>query len=553
MKTRLDSLTDTKDRLFVGTFHGFCQQVLENHGQLIGFTDIPHIFEDEADRLELIEQAIEKTPSSYSEYIKQNPKQQRDFRYRVLNFISEAKRKLLSEDELLKDSTNEDLVLLYTTYQEILNSQNAIDFDDLILLTYSLFITNTGVAALYRRTYEYICIDEAQDLNYAQYQLLRSLIVGEHRNIMMVGDPNQSIFAFNGSSSEYMTRIFVEDFKPEIIELKQNYRSSKEVLRAAEKIIPASCDILNTAIEGIFEIHRMDDEKKEARWIVDKISELVKLGEHNDIEGNIIHEKIVILARTKYVFKDLTDIFDTEGVPYYYKITPGTIKFESKLMKIFDMAFRVRLNPLDTLHWYRLINIFKNPEAKNLQELLNCLDKDEYKIVLNTVINFNDDGSNLRLSLDSFLKAINESNEDDDEKKMILSDIKELLEHWHKYAIGTDKKSLLKFKNSMALGKTHPLTQKNGVTLSTVHTMKGQEYEIVFLMGMDDGTFPDYRAIKSGGSEMIQEKNNAYVAFTRAKRFLYVTWPAKRLMPWGDYKYRNISRFLRDFREISNE
>ena len=99
------------------------------------------------------------------------------------------------------------------------------------------------------------------------------------------------------------------------------------------------------------------------------------------------------------------------------------------------------------------------------------------------------------------------------------------------------------FKNSMALGKTHPLAQENGITFSTVHTMKGQEYDIVFLMGMDDETFPDYRAIKTGGMEMVQEKNNAYVAFTRSRRFLYVTWPSKRLMPWNDFKNRRISRF----------
>ncbi|MEK7744732.1 MAG: UvrD-helicase domain-containing protein [Elusimicrobiota bacterium] len=260
MKERLGNLADIKNRLFIGTFHGFCQQVLENHGQLIGFTNIPHIFEDESDRLELIEQAIEKTPSYYSEYVKQNPKQQRDFRYRALNFISEVKRKLLSGDELLKESDDADIVLLYTTYQDILDSQNAIDFDDLISLTYNLFIANPKIAALYRRTYEYICIDEAQDLNYAQYQLLRSVTIGEHRNVMMVGDPNQSIFAFNGSSSEYMTKMFVEDYQPEIIELKENYRSSKSVLQAAQKIIPDSCEVINTYYPGIFEIHKMDDE-----------------------------------------------------------------------------------------------------------------------------------------------------------------------------------------------------------------------------------------------------------------------------------------------------
>ena len=99
----------------------------------------------------------------------------------------------------------------------------------------------------------------------------------------------------------------------------------------------------------------------------------------------------------------------------------------------------------------------------------------------------------------------------------------------------------------MALGQTHPLTQHQGITLSTVHTTKGQEFDIVILMGMDDETFPDYRAVQRGGAAMTQEKNNLYVAFTRAKRFLYVTWPQKRLMPWGDNKNRQRSRLINCF------
>ena len=127
---------------------------------------------------------------------------------------------------------------------------------------------------------------------------------------------------------------------------------------------------------------------------------------------------------------------------------------------------------------------------------------------------------------------------------MIIEDIEELRINWVNYAKKTDHKSLLNFKNSMAIGKTNAFTQNNGVALSTVHTMKGQEYAIVFLMGMDDGTFPDYRAIRTGGKEMTQERNNAYVAFTRAKRFLYITWPGTRIMPWGNIIRREISQFL---------
>jgi len=128
-----------------------------------------------------------------------------------------------------------------------------------------------------------------------------------------------------------------------------------------------------------------------------------------------------------------------------------------------------------------------------------------------------------------------------------LDEIEEIKSHWYNYAKKTEKESLVQFKNAMALGQTHSQSQPKGITLSTVHTMKGQEYDIVFLMGMDDGTFPDYRAINNGGVEMVQEKNNAYVAFTRAKRFLFVTYPEQRQMPWGAVKQRSMSRFLNNF------
>ena len=297
MKERLSEVSDMKERLFVGTFHGFCQFVLENHGNLIGLSKMPHIFEDEADRIKLIEQAIQQTPSYGNDYKTQNKKEQRDFCYRVSNFISQVKRDLIPEEELLEKSGDGNVVLLYKTYQDILNSQNAIDFDDLLLLTYNLLIENTEISSLYRRTYQYICIDEAQDLNNAQYQVLIALTNGEHKNIMMVGDPNQSIFAFNGSSPEFMDKKFVEDFSPKIIELKENYRSSRYLLKAAGRIIPDSNDIVNTVIKGIFEIYTADDEKSEAEWICDKIDSLIKLKKHADIEGSITYEKIAVLAR----------------------------------------------------------------------------------------------------------------------------------------------------------------------------------------------------------------------------------------------------------------
>jgi DNA helicase-2/ATP-dependent DNA helicase PcrA len=555
MKERLNEISDMKNRLFVGTFHGFCQYVLENHGNLIGLSKMPHIFEEEADRVKLIEQAIQQTPSYGNVYKKKDKKEQRDFCYRVSSFISQVKRDLILEEELLDKSGDENVVLLYKTYQDILNSQNAIDFDDLLLLTYNLFIENPEISSLYRRTYQFICIDEAQDLNNAQYQVIMALANGEHKNIMMVGDPNQSIFAFNGSSPDFMDKKFVEDFSPTIIELKENYRSSQAVLKAAGRIIPDSSDIGNIVIKGIFEIHKADDEENEAKWICNKIVDIIKLKKHTDIEGNITYEKIAVLARNKYVFNKLEEELCKNGILFYYKMTLGAIKFESEVIKIFDMALRIKMNPQDTLHWNRLLELLKVTfeGSGDLSGLIAKVSSGMNKQILEVVINLRDDGSNLKNALEGLKESLKNTatSQDDDERRMILNDIEEILKHWHNYAKKTDNKSLHQFKNAMALGQTHPLAQHNGITLSTVHTMKGQEFDIVILMGMDDETFPDYRAVRNGGVEIVQEKNNLYVAFTRAKRFLYVTWPQKRLMPWGDYKNRKISRFLECFNKTN--
>ena len=544
IKERLNDIPDIEKRVFVGTFHSFCQSMLESHGNLIGLSKMPHIFEDEADRLELVETAIRQTPSYALKYTTQDQREQKNFRYRFLSFISKVKRGLISENDIDQHTDDDNIVLLYRNYQDILHAQDAIDFDDLLLLAYNLLVNFPKIAALYRRSFYAICIDEAQDLNNAQYQLLIALTSGEFTNIMMVGDPNQSIYHFNGSSPDYMGKKFVHDFSPVIIDLNENYRSSKEILSAAKKIIPEAEYIANTVKDGFFEIQSFEDEDSEAEFVVYKIKELIESKNHNDIEGEITFEKIAVLARNKYLFNKLEARLTESNLPFHYKMTPGAIKFESDLMKIFDLALRIRLNPQDRLHKQRILSRLSLDTSDDISPKdIIALIKDELdKSIVTLVFTLSEDGADLRRALEKYRDDV--TIEDEDEKSMVFNDINELLRHWHNYAKKTDNKSLHQFKNAMALGQTHPLYQHSGVTLSTVHTMKGQEFDIVFIIGMDDETFPDYRAVKSGGIEMTQEKNNLYVAFTRARRFLYVTWPQKRKMPWGDYKTRKISRFL---------
>jgi len=546
MKDRLSESMDLGDKLFVGTFHSFCQSVLEIRYSLLGYEKMPHIFSDEADRLKLLENAMNELPYFANIYNKKEESEKPKFAYRALDYIAKLKRNLWDDAELLKHAGKETF-LLYKEYQAILISQNAIDFDDLIKLTYNLFINNPHIAGLYARSFRHICIDEAQDLNKAQYLLLKSLIVNTHSNVMMVGDPNQSIFAFNGASSSFMNKSFVEDFKPVEFHLNKNYRSSLSVLKAANKIIPNANSIDNIALKGDFIIEELDDEEKEAAWVVEKIESFIKTNIHDDIEGVISLEKMAVLARNKYVFKYLEKLFIEKKIEYYYKITPGALKFESDFMRIFNLAVCIKLNPQDSLHNEKLREYLKCSTSGSLNEYVLNITDSLHHYALQSVLDLDIKGDNFKKTLNELSDFIKISEESDNEKLMILHDIDELISHWVNYAKVTENKSLLNFKNSMALGKTHVNKKEKGVCLSSVHTMKGQEFDIVFIMGADEDTFPDYRAIKKGGIDLEQERNNMYVAFTRAKRFLYVTYPKHRKMPWGAVRERNISQFLKEF------
>lgn len=547
VKQRLNEIDDIESRAFIGTFHGFCQSILESQGNLLGFTAMPHIFEDNADRMELIEQAIEEIPTYALKYAEKNEKEKRDFKLKALLFISKVKRELIDDEDFENHTDNQNLILLYKSYQGILRSQNALDFDDILLYAYKLLTEFPKLSAMYRRSFYAICIDEAQDLNSAQYQIIKALADDGFNNIMLVGDPNQSIFHFNGSSAKYMNELFVNEYNPTIIELNENFRSSKKVLEAAQKIVSDTNNIDNIVKEGIFELNSFSNEFEEASWIANKIQELINLKTHDDIEGIITGERIAVLARNKYLFKPLESELKKLSLDSYYRMTLGAVKFESSAMKVFDMALRVRLNPKDRLHKAKLnhalglnTNFLDEVEGHSLST-----EKVDFKLAINLAYSLNEDGQNLK----KLVREIKHNLylEDENEKAMLFNDLDELEKHWVNYAKSSNNTSLLQFKNSMALGQTHPLSQHSGITLSTVHTMKGQEFDIVFVLGADDETFPDYRAVRAGGVDIEQEKNNMYVAFTRSKRWLYVTWPNSRKMPWGDVKRRRISRFLTSF------
>ena len=551
IRARLSNIDeDLLNKVFIGTFHSFCNMVLENHGASIGLMEMPQVFSDMQDRLRILENAIYNTPSLKAKFLMMDNKEKQALKLKALDAISWIKRDAVLDEELEEylGTDSEDLLSLYFAYRDILNSQNAVDFDDLLWLTYKLFVTHHNIAALYSRSYEYICIDEAQDLNKVQYFVLRSMTLGRNDNIMLVGDPNQSIYGFNGSSADLMLKSFMDDYSPTVITLSENYRSTKAILALANKIIPKSTSLDNIVLQGICEETSYDNVIQEARSVVKKISDLLSSQICDEIEGTITYANFAVLARNKYVLQAVEQALADRSIPYYYKTTSSGIEFNSQSGKAFFLGLLVKANPRDNFHLSQLKDLLNLKSTK--QSFNDLLDETPLNsiqhAILNCLIMLKDNGDNFKKCLDNILDKIKSKNftDSEDELNNAYEDFTELQQHWHRYSKVQSDRSLSSFRNAMALGQTSIKQQEEGIALSTVHTMKGQEKDIVFLIGMDDQTFPDYRAIQRGGFEMLQEKNNLYVAVTRARRHLFISYPLERVMPWGAVKSRQRSRLL---------
>lgn len=546
IKDRLHDCENINDKLFVGTFHSFCNYVLEKHGNVIGYSRLPQVFSEESDRLKIIEDVIANIPSFEEVYAQKTERERSSFKYDCLETISRIKRNVILDNELKDQINDNEIILLYLNYKNYLKSLNAIDFDDLLLEVYRLFISFPNIAALYRRNFEYVCLDEAQDMSKSQYMVLKALVGTENANLMLVGDEKQCIYGFIGSDSKYMNKYFIEDYKPAVFELKENFRSSKKVLEFANKIIPGSTEINNAVMEGICDLHECLNQDEEAKYVLSKIAALISLKSHTDIEGDITYNKITILGRTKYVLQSVEDELKNNNIPYFYKNTQKVFELESYLGNIFSLALKVKINPNDFLHLNELSNIlFENYSASNLIDIINDLDTDFEKELLQCILSLDEEGNNFVSTIKTICEKIPTiDNFDDSEKVLAYSDFESIRKSWYKYAKTTNSKSLAAFHNSLSLGQVSSFDESNCIALSTVHTMKGQENDIVFIVGLDDLTFPDYRAVRAGGIQLQQEKNDLYVAITRAKRFLYMTYPVERNMPWGTTFYRKKSRFL---------
>ena len=543
MRERLETDSSIKNLLSyvtIGTIHSFCLDLVQKNKSLIGLQHDLMLFEDSSER-----KLILKNIFLQDIYLKQcllqkeNPDQ---ILSDCLNRISESKRKFISPGMC----SDRQFAQVYEAYNDSLRDQNAIDFDDILVFAYRILNENPRVAKLYTSVYKYICVDEAQDLNSAQYEVLRTLCGSNFKNIMLVGDDKQSIYGFNGSDSRLMTEQFVSDFSPILYELNENYRSATSIIKFANTIDGSNITAVNCKYEGELKAFSFVDERTEAKYIVDRICDLIKTG-HKDIQGKLGLENFAVIARNKYALNQLEEQLKERDIAYFFKRSSLGISNESDYMKIFDWSMRLFSNPKDIVHLGKLKSSLKLVDISFSSNMviaqLKKLFEEHQLFGISQSMDYWEDRA---FDFDKALNCIEDRivSMNDEERYLIGNDIQQWRQHWKKYKnqVAREYRSLSSFRSYVSLGKTQDTSNDKGISLLTAHMSKGLQYDVVFVIGLTEGTFPDYRAI--GNDEMNQERNNFYVAVTRAKRLCYLTYPKKKKMPWGGERFQQKSQFL---------
>ena len=551
MVERLDDIPDIRKRAFIGTLHSFCMEVLANRGKRVGVDGLPNIFESFDDRKQVLANAV-RTDPHLTALLKRagDTKEQQKAISRWLGRISELKNSLVFPG-MVEDS---DERMLYEGYDAELRASAALDYDDLLLLTYRLFEERPKIAEFYQRQYKYICIDEAQDLNEAQYRLLTSLCGATFKNVMAVGDPKQAIYVWNGADPKYLD-MFVQDFNATRIVLNENFRCSKAVVTAARRLDSSYSVEGQLPVEGKVELIVCEDEAAEALAIIKILNTLIADG-HPDVEGEISLGSCAVLGRNRFVFGSLETELKQREMSFYKRVSAAAYQSESKIVEEFELALRLLANPRDRLHRGMLFKAWGIPSgerddgiaANDVDPLLHVqrlVEKAKHGYANDVwtaiaAMKWTDSDFRFPSALDSIEAST--ASLPEEERALVLNDVAEWRKHWDCYVRSESGggHTVSSFLGQIALGTTQQ-PKEDGVALLTVHSSKGMEFDVVFLIGMAEGTFPDYRA---KGPSLEEERRSAFVAVTRSKRLLYVLYPKTRVMPWGAQKAQQPSRFI---------
>ncbi len=576
MKERLGNILgeNTVKFMWVGTFHGICGRILRENIDNYNFQsgkrlDKNFSIYDETDSTAVIKQAIKKLNLDDKVYA---PKL-------VKTVISNAKNKMQDAytfATFARDFKSQKIASIYEEYENTLNNNNAIDFDDMLMLTVKLLEQNAQVREYYFNRFKHILVDEYQDTNLAQYRLVKMLYtnnlteVPAERSLCVVGDVDQSIYSWRGADYTIILN-FQKDFKnTKVIKLEQNYRSTANILNVANAIIENNTERVDKVLysnkgEGEkIDYYEAQDEADEANFIVSRIKQ--------DSGGD--YNRYAILYRTNSQSRALEEACMAASVPY--RIYGGLKFYDRKEIKDIIAYLKLIYNTDDSQSFRRIVNVPKraigDTTVKNLQDYADKFDislfaaaeridenneipprtRSKIKDFAQLILKFKDVQKNY--SLQEFVTLVIEKTgylaelqaQNTPESEADIENLQELVNVAGEFVPEDSDNILGEFLQQVALvSDTDNLDNiANNVTLMTLHSAKGLEFPIVFLAGCDEGVFPHQRTFNVP-SEMEEERRLMYVGVTRAEEKLYLT-SAKRRQMWGEYKYYNPSRFIEE-------
>ncbi len=573
MKERLSSILgeNVVKYMWVGTFHSICGRILRQDIENYSFQsgkklDKNFSIYDETDSVAVIKQAIKKLNLDDKIY---QPKL-------VKAVISNAKNKMQDAytfATFARDYKSQKIAQVYEMYENALNNNNAIDFDDMLMLCVKLLEQNPEVRKKYYDKFQHILVDEYQDTNQAQYQLVKALYtnllpqIPEERSLCVVGDVDQSIYSWRGADFRIIMN-FQNDFpNAKLVKLEQNYRSTANILNAANAIIENNEERVDKVLysqKGDGEkisLYEAEDEADEANYIVRSI---------RDTSDN--YNQFAVLYRTNAQSRALEEALIAAGIPY--RIYGGLKFYDRKEIKDAIAYLKVIYNNDDSQSLRRIINVPKRAigetTLKHLQEYADAndlslfsaiIDVDNIETIKSGTASKLKDFAGLilklkeaesRYSLPEFLSLVLEKSgylrelqaSGTDEDAVRIENLQELVNVANEFEPEELDNSLGEFLAQVSLVSDIDSLDEiaNNVTLMTLHASKGLEFPIVFLAGCDEGIFPSARCSNSL-SELEEERRLMYVGVTRAETKLYLT-TAKRRQMWGEYKYYSPSRFL---------
>jgi DNA helicase-2/ATP-dependent DNA helicase PcrA len=576
MRERVDALVSYgAEDIWVSTFHSTCVRILRRHIELLGYKSGFTIY-DTDDQKTVIKEVCRRLNIDTKQYPERS----------ILSAISQAKNELKTpadyEEEHQYDFRQKKIAQAYREYQKRLKENNAMDFDDLLFKTVELFQFHPEILDKYQDRFRYIMVDEYQDTNTVQFKFV-SMLARKYRNLCVVGDDDQSIYKFRGANIYNILNFEKEYPDAEVIKLEQNYRSTKRILAAANRVIAHNAGRKEKALwteneEGEkISFSQYGNEYEEAEQIADKIENLEKDGAS--------YQEMAILYRTNAQSRVLEEKLLLRNIPY--KIVGGINFYQRKEIKDILSYLKVVDNGVDDLAVRRIINVPKRGigaasiEKINIYAMENEISFFDAAVRADEIPTLGRGAGKIRdftLMIGRLRKVLYEEGivavfqaileetgyvqelqrEGTDEAQTRIENIDELMNKLVEYEEQTEVPSLSELLEEIALVADIDGLEEDSekVVLMTLHSAKGLEFPYVFLAGMEDGVFPSYMTIISEKEEDLEEERRlCYVGITRAKKRLYLSAAQRRMMR-GQAQYNRVSRFIaeipKDLLEMEN-